>query len=276
MRVINPVDVLLWTFRRSPADVVRLYNALADVMRLATCGSGMNFGLWDGRCPNPLSAQRRMAEYFGEVAELGGARTVADVGSGMSGPASVWKGLYPNARIVCVDINRRTLGFVEAGFDAINCTSTQLPLVGHMADRVLALESAQHFRPLGAFTSEAARILRPGGVFCMAIPVAGRNYTASGLGLLWAMWSSEHYTIPHVRKSVHTAGFKVVAEDLVGSRVYGPLAKYYVDHRDELRRRITAAYPGYVESILHRSMIDMQRASRRGMIDYMVVKCRLE
>jgi len=44
MVAIDPFEVLLWTFRRNEKDVVNLYNALSDVMRLTTGGDMLNFG----------------------------------------------------------------------------------------------------------------------------------------------------------------------------------------------------------------------------------------
>jgi len=44
--VIDPIELLLWTFRRNEKDVVNLYNALSDVMRLSTGGDMLNFGYW--------------------------------------------------------------------------------------------------------------------------------------------------------------------------------------------------------------------------------------
>lgn len=275
MNTINPLDVLLWTFRRSPADVVRLYDALSGVMRLATGGNSLNFGLWSDKCADPISAQTHMAEYFSGMADLPEARVAADVGSGLSGPASVWRRQSPGTRLVCIDINRRSLGTAGAAADLVNGSSTQLPLADGTVDRVLALESAQHFRPLERFAAESARVLTPGGIMCMAVPVAGTNYHPAKLGSLLLTWSSEHYRPDLVRKSAESAGFSIVFEEMVGDRVYEPLAAYYLENQKDLRARIVSKYPGYVESLLHRSIIDMKKASEQNIIDYLMIKCAL-
>ncbi len=141
-------------------------------------------------------------------------------------------------------------------------------------DRVLALESAQHFRPLARFASEAARVLSPEGILCLAIPVAGPRYAKHRLGMLWLTWSSEHHTMSVVRESVASAGLRLLSEERVGHLVYGPMAEYYLKNRYVLRGRIRSGYSGYVESLLHRSILDMRRASERGVIDYVIVKCK--
>lgn len=275
MNTINPLDVLLWTFRRSPADVVRLYDTLSGVMRLATGGNSLNFGLWSDKCADPISAQTQMAEYFSGMAALPEARVAADVGSGLSGPASVWRQQSPGTRLVCIDINRRSLGAAGADADLVNGSSTQLPLADGTVDRVLALESAQHFQPLERFAAESARVLTPGGIMCMAVPVAGTNYHPAKLGSLLLTWSSEHHSIELVKKSVKSAGFTIAFEDMVGDKVYEPLARYYLKNQKDLRARIVSEYPRYVESLLHRSVLDMWKASERKIIDYLMIKCVL-
>ncbi|NNL53161.1 MAG: methyltransferase type 11, partial [Nitrosopumilus sp.] len=46
---INPLQLLLWTFRRNEKDVVNLYSTLSPVMQIATGGSMLNFGYWSSK-----------------------------------------------------------------------------------------------------------------------------------------------------------------------------------------------------------------------------------
>ncbi len=271
--MINLLDVVRWTFRRSPSDIIRLYNSLSGVMVTATGGASLNFGLWSDDCVEPLLAQDNMARHFGRMADLDTASVVADVGCGRGGPAKIWQQLYPDFDIIGVDVNRR--GLVEAKrLDlAVNALSTSLPLANNSMDRVLALESAQHFRPLSVFTSEAARVLKPGGILCMAIPVVGRQYHISRLGMLWLTWTSEHYNVSTIHEAIKASGLHIQYEEMVGPMVYLPMANYYMNNRDILQERITATYPRYVESILYRSILDMRRASTQDVIEYMIIKC---
>ena len=243
-------------------------------MRLSAGGHSLNFGLWSESCAEPLSAQENMARHFGAAADLGAAGMAVDVGCGRAGPARVWHDAYPKTQIVGVDINRRSLE--EAAFlpCTLNATSTLLPLADGSVDCVMALESAQHFRPLSGFAVEAQRVLRPGGVLCMAVPVVGPKYRIGRLGLLWLTWSSEHYAATTVRHSILSSGLQILHEEFVGDMVYVPLADYYLDNRDSIGRRITSKYPRYVESLLHRSMLDMKGAAEKKVIEYMIVKCR--
>ena len=271
--MINLLDVARWTFRRSPSDIIRLYNSLSGVMVTATGGASLNFGLWSDDCVEPLLAQDNMARHFGRMADLDTASVGADVGCGRGGPAKIWQQLYPDFDIIGVDVNRQGLVESKRLDSAVNALSTSLPLANNSMDRVLALESAQHFRPLSVFTSEAARVLKPGGILCMAIPVVGRQYHISQLGMLWLTWTSEHYSVSTIHEAIKASGLHIQYEEMVGPMVYLPMANYYMNNRSILQERITATYPRYVESILYRSILDMRRASTQDVIEYMIVKC---
>ncbi len=273
--IIHPKDILLWTFRRKPQDIVRLYNELSGIMCLATGGTSLNFGLWDNKCNDPLAAQHNMATYAERVAELHNNMKVADVGCGFADPARIWRERVPDLHVTCVDVNYRTLSNSRSGTDMVNGSAMNIPLASHSVDVVLALESAQHFYPLSSFATESARILKSGGMACLFIPIIGGNYTVSKLRTLYLTWSSERYDSSTVRQSMRSAGFKIIYENMVGSQVYEPLAAYYMKHRHYIRQRILSQYPGYVEWILYRSLQDMKWASEHNVIDYMIMKCKI-
>ena len=78
---INPIDVFLWTFRKNEKDVVNLYNTLSPVMQIATGGSMLNFGYWDNSSVSPIMAQNKLCDLVGNMAELGSAKSLLDIGS---------------------------------------------------------------------------------------------------------------------------------------------------------------------------------------------------
>ncbi|WP_415280704.1 class I SAM-dependent methyltransferase [Candidatus Nitrososphaera sp. FF02] len=261
--------MLLWTFRRNEKDVVNLYNALSPVMTLATGGRMLNFGYWTENTTTPLEAQEKLCDIAGEMAELASARTVIDVGSGLGAPAAYWKSRYA-LDVSCVNINLEQLR-QSNGMPCANATSAALPFASESADRVIALESAQHFRPLARFCREAARVLQRGGILTVAIPVVNRP-SLSKLGILSMTWSSEHYRASFVESAIKDAGLDVVETKMIGQSVYAPLADYYIQNRPRLRSLIMREYPGYLESILCRSMNKMKDVSQKGIIDYALVK----
>ena len=57
------------------------------------------------------------------------------------------------------------------GISFINSTSLALPFANHSIDRVISLESAQHFKPLSLFIEESWKILKFNGLLVIAIPV---------------------------------------------------------------------------------------------------------
>ena len=277
MVTINPLDVFLWTFRRNETDVVNLYDSLSPVMQIATGGLMLNFGYWTDKIKEPVSAQKNLCDLFGKLAELETANTALDVGSGLSAPAIFWRNLYEKLNLYCVNINYNQLHFSgpEKNLEFINSTSTKLPFADNSVDRVLALESSQHFKPLEDFISESKRIMKKSGIFVLALPVICSDVSIRQLGILKFTWSSEHYDINLVKKLITSKGFTITDERLIGKHVYDPLADYYVNNRKFLKKSIKQKYPDFVEKILYKSILKMKKASEEQIIDYIILKCKL-
>jgi ubiquinone/menaquinone biosynthesis C-methylase UbiE len=274
---INPLDIFLWTLRRNEKDVVNLYNTLSPVMQLATGGSMLNFGYWDDENSDPISAQKNLCSYFAKMAELETAKTIIDVGSGLSAPAIFWRNNFQNLSINCVNINHSQLLYSgsQRNIEFINSSSTKLPFSKNSVDRVLALESAQHFKPISEFISESKRVLSDSGLLVLAIPVTVNTSSISKLGILKFTWSSEHYSLEQIRHVITLGGFTISEEKLIGPSVYDPLADYYLQKRNQLKELILQQYPQYVETLLFKSIKKMKKASKEKIIDYVLLKCHL-
>jgi ubiquinone/menaquinone biosynthesis C-methylase UbiE len=247
-------------------------------MQFATGGSMLNFGYWSSQHSEPLSAQNNLCTVFANLAELSSSKHVVDVGSGLSAPSKFWRDTFPNTFFYSVNINFKQLSFPgpQKNIEFINSTSTKLPFIDNSVDRVLALESAQHFKPLSNFISESKRILTKSGLLVMAIPVTTGNSSFRKLGVLKFTWSSEHYSLDYLKKLILSNGFSISDEKLIGSNVYDPLTDYYTEHRAELKKSILKNYPQYVEKILFKSLQKMKKASQEQIIDYVLLKCHLE
>ena len=274
---INPLDVFLWTLRRNEKDVVNLYNTLSPVMQLATGGSMLNFGYWNDENSDPISAQKNLCSYFAKMAELESAKTIIDVGSGLTAPAIFWRDNFENLSINCVNINYSQLLHSDSqrNIELINSSSTKLPFSKNSVDRVLALESAQHFKPISEFISEAKRVLTDSGLLVLAIPVTVNTSSISKLVILKFTWSSEHYRLDQIRDLITSGGFTISEEKLIGSYVYDPLADYYLQKRNQLKQLILQQYSSYVETLLFKSIQKMKKASQEKVIDYALLKCHL-
>ena len=275
---INPLDVFFWTFRKNEKDVVKLYNTLSPVMQIATGGNMLNFGYWSSENSDPISAQENLCTVFGNLSELSTAKNVLDVGSGLSAPSQFWRDSYPNLNLYDVNINFKQLSFLKdkKHIEFLNSTSTKLPFMDNSVDRVLALESAQHFKPLDDFISESKRVLTKSGFLIMAVPITLKNSSLSKLGLLKFTWSSEHYSLDYLKNLIFSNGFKITDETLIGSNVYDPLADYYVKNRKLLSSKILQHYPGYMEKILYNSLLKMKKSSQEKIIDYVLLKCTID
>ena len=278
---INPIEIALWTFRRNEKDVVNLYNTLSPVIQLAVGGDMLNFGYWDKKDTSPIDAQNRLCDKIGKIAELNSANSLLDIGSGLSSPAIMWARLYPNIDISCLNINYTQLQLAKKNvkekipnsvIHEINSTSTMLPFSTNSVERIIALESAQHFKPFYNFISESHRVLKKDGIFTFAIPVVKKNSSIKNLGILALTWSSEHYTQDFVISKT-TRKFKLIEKIEIGSDVFESLTNYYVKNRNMLKNKILTQYPSYVENILFKSLLKMKKASREELIDYLLIKC---
>ena len=277
MITLNPFDVFLWTLRRNEKDVVNLYNTLSPVMQVATGGSMLNFGYWDDTHKDPISAQENLCSIFANMAELDSAQFALDVGSGLSAPAIFWRNRYEHLFLTCVNINRSQLSFCgrEKNIEFTASSSTLLPFAESSVDRILALESAQHFKPLSKFVSESRRVLSSSGILAMAIPVVMKSASISKLGILKFTWSSEHYGIENIRNVINNSGFRITEEIMIGSSVYEPLANFYLENHNELKKLILKQYSPFVESVLFRSIQKMAQASKNKIIEYVLLKCKI-
>ena len=208
----------LWTFRRNENDVVNLYNTLSPVMQLATGGNMLNFGYWHKEDISPVNAQNRLCNKIGELAELESANSLLDIGSGLSAPAIIWAKLYPDVNISCLNINYIQLQLAKkiveektpnSMINEINSTSTMLPFSTNSLERIIALESAQHFKPFHDFISESYRVLKKNGILTFAMPVIKNNSSVKKLGILALTWSSEHYKQDFVISKT-TKKFKII------------------------------------------------------------------
>ncbi|MDQ4073620.1 MAG: class I SAM-dependent methyltransferase [Thermoproteota archaeon] len=312
-------ELILSVFRRNEIDVVNLYNSFSRLMQIISGGSMLNFGFWDADTKNPLDAQYNLSSIIAEFASLHGACTVIDAGSGFSAPALHWNSKYKNATIICININFRQLkesfavnasnassspppvpdintSLSESQFSKpfadsrvnknlvrLNSTSTMLPVKSNSVDRVIAFESAHHFRPIEQFIKESKRTLKRSGFLVLAIPVITNSSSpprllslplSVKLGLLSVTWASEHYNSEQVKSIVKTQGFQIEEIKYIGSNVYIPLARYYVENRKELRGKIIKEYPKVLESIIYKSLLKMEKVSQKGVIEYMLLKAR--
>ncbi len=277
---LNLFNIFLWTIRRNENDIVNMYDSLSPMMQITTNGDMLNFGHWDKVSTTPLSAQNHLCDIVAELTEFNTAQTLVDVGSGLLGPAKKWKNDFPEIKIFSININYLQLkNSKNISYDRIvrlNSTSRLLPFANNSVDRIVALESAQHFKKLDEFINESKRILNSDGILVLAIPVVTDEVsTIKDLGILSLTWTSEHFTLDHITSEIKKSGLNIEKIRMIGENVYSPMADYYIANRESLKKNILTKYPNYVEKILFNSIRKMKQVSENKIIDYALIKCKI-
>ena len=277
---LNPLNIIFWTFRRNEKDVVNLYNTLSPVMQLAVGGDMLNFGYWENGSTTPIAAQQALCSKVGKLGELDSAKNMIDVGSGVAGPARFSANEYPELDIICVNTNFTQLQNAVSGknlerINQHNSTSANFPFASDSIDRVIALESAQHFKDFDNFISESKRVLKNNGILVIAIPVARKfENSLMKLGILSFTWSSEHYSTDFIKTKLKDHNLEIMEIDSIGEKVYSPLTKFYTQNRKEIKQNLNSVFPSYLEKILYKSLLKMKEVSESKTIDYVLIKCR--
>ena len=294
MILINPFNALLWGVRRNQRDVINLYSFLSPLMSITTGSHMLNFGYWSDGIDKPLEAQENLCKITGKLAELDSAKALVDVGSGLSSPAIFWKDEYPLLEIYCININHHHLIFANKlkeqhfiqknssknlnDIYLFNSTAIKLPFNKQSIDRLIALESAQHFKPLPEFVQEVRYILKREGIFVIAIPVITnllnpiKNLVK--LGILSFTWASEHYVLDDILNILKCEKFEIIEILSIGSLVYEPLSEYYIKNRKIHMKAITSEYGSLLEHILFKSILKMDKLSKEKIIDYVIIKLK--
>ncbi|MGN6630807.1 MAG: class I SAM-dependent methyltransferase [Nitrososphaeraceae archaeon] len=315
--------VPLWIFRRNESDIINCYNFLTPFVVRATGGTMLNFGYWGEKTINPNEAQIDLCKIVGEFAQFQSAKNIVDIGSGFSAPALYWNSLYKHLNTICLNVNflqlKRAIGLVkgsktdnnlinsESNHLALSCvnqsmtnnisvlngTAKQLPFKDQSIDRVIALESAQHFRPLIQFIQESRRILNEDGLLILVLPVLTTTTISKfeeikRLGLLSFTWASEHYEIELIKSLVKNSGFRIIDIRHIGDNVYRPVADYYAKNRHRIKDMLLSEmicssisqYPKRLlfklsEHLIYRSALKMKDVSQKGYIDYVLIKAKI-
>ncbi len=293
MKLINPIDAILWGIRRNQRDVINLYSSLSPLMSITTGSNMLNFGYWSDGINNPIKAQENLCNIIGKLAELESAKTLLDVGSGLSSPALFWKNEYSLLEIYCININYPHLIFAnklkeqffvekningnfKSDISLFNSTAIKLPFKKESIDRIIALESAQHFKPFIDFIRDVKYILKKEGIFIIAIPVT-KNFLSPiqnlvKLGILSFTWASEHYVLKDILEMLSHENFNIIEIQNIGEFVYTPLSEYYIKNRKILLKKITSEYGSLLEYILFKSLVKMDKLSKAKIIDYVLIK----
>ena len=266
---ISPFEVLLWNFRHSGKDIIKIYSKFSPMMHFGADTQMLNFGMWKNST-SLADAQREMSEYVSGFGDFQTANKILDVGSGFCIPAQIWNQKFSNLEIHCMDLNFGELrNGINHTVSQVNCSAVEIPFTDNSFDRIIALESAQHFIPLEKFFAESRRLLRESGSLIMAIPVT--NHSFLRLGLLGITWLSKKYSKSYVYDVIKQAGFEIKKQESIGHLVYEPFANYYIQNRQELKEKLIQIYSTNVENLVFKSMKKMGQLSKNKIIDYILL-----
>ena len=142
----------------------------------------------------------------------------------------------------------------------------------------MAVESAHHFEPLEFFIRECKRVLVEKGWLIFTTPI--KSIMTEGLtdltkfGIVSLCMPSKSYQLENLESTITNGGFQIEDVLHIGSKVYEPLTNYYIQNRKMLRDRILKKYPSFVESLLYKSVLKTAEAYKKGILDYVLIKCR--
>ncbi|MGX5181651.1 class I SAM-dependent methyltransferase [Streptomyces avermitilis] len=226
-----------------PPAVQEAYGP-ADLSSMPLFGGGfINFGYWqDIDLDQPLSEHDRICSQqalyrhvLSAMAPTEGLRAL-EVGSGLGVGAAVALEEYGFAHVTGMDIHPQQLRRAEQANSALLARRPEQLLFAHGAaenmpfgdgtfDCVYSVEAAQHFRDLGAFAQETARVLRPGGravVTSFFVPDADPARAGRLAELLdtFATGLDVAHAVPLLTSSLERVGLTGVSVTSIGASVW--------------------------------------------------------
>ncbi|MFI6689851.1 class I SAM-dependent methyltransferase [Streptomyces sp. NPDC050485] len=226
-----------------PPAVQEAYGP-ADLGAMPLFGGGfINFGYWQGiDLDQPLTEQDRISSQeamyrhvLSSLAPVEGLRAV-EVGSGLGAGAAVALAEYGFAHVTGMDIHPQQLKRAERANSVLLArrpkrlcfargAAEDMPFGDGEFDCLYSVEAAQHFRDIGAFARETARVLRPGGRAVVAgffVPGADPARAGRLAELLetFATGLDVAHTIPSLVTSLEQAGLTGVRVTSIGASVW--------------------------------------------------------
>ena len=217
---------------RNPA--ARVYESLGSDCFLALAPGWLNLGLWEGPGTEAEAeaACRRLVQTVASALPAGG--VTVDVGNGLGTQDPLIAECVAPRRLIAMNIAEWQLA---AGRDRLRAAAAapvagdaaRLPLADGVADGLISVEAAFHFRSRRAFFAECYRVLRPGGVLSITDVSTERwprspAELASGLAQLrvFGLRPGAAMTAGQIAAAARTAGLVDVEVTRCGDRVIGP------------------------------------------------------
>lgn len=185
------------------AAVPPYFDFLIEAFRRGEVGRSVHLGHWnvtEGFDPDGppqkdefARAQDRLNAYLLEMAALRSRQSVLDVGCGFGGTLYAVNSHHDDMDLAGVNIDPRQLDLcrkiVPRNGNRLRweeADACKLPFPDASFDRVLCIEAMFHFSSRRAFFSEAARVLKPGGMLVasdIVLTPSGRQLQATDPGV---------------------------------------------------------------------------------------------
>jgi len=161
--------------------------------------------------PRPWSLPGLKLRYcLDDLRSVGG--SCLDVGCGAGAIAKAIKRERPDLSVCGVDVSRSAIARARAdpqGVDFRISTATRLPFADASFDAVTIFDVLEHLEQPETVLKEIARVLRPGGLFHIALPLEGQRGTIYPF-LAWLGWDGKRRHSGHIQ-AFDRAGFRRMA-----------------------------------------------------------------
>jgi SAM-dependent methyltransferase len=242
--------------RRDRADLV--YDVLGEKHLWSERTRYFNLGYWRN-AGGIDEASTHLVHLVGDSAALTSEDRVFDAGFGFGDQDIYWMRTFRPRHIDGVNVSARQVKrgrqLVEAaGFsDEITfwlADAAEPPFPDGCFDKIIALESAFHFRSREKFFTVARRLLRPGGTLVLADFVVGPRRTANFRAFLGMQLGSLAWQIPMCNllpietylAQLQTNGFQNIVASDITSDVIPPFTRY-IDSRLQERHPANDYHP---------------------------------
>jgi len=218
----------------------------------------MNYGLWDEENNNLFSANKKLAKFVFEKANIKSNKAkILDVGCGYGEQDMLWinemttNEINANANeshITAVDIsekqiseaierrNQRNIGEKQLTFEVCDAMKLDEKYEPNQFDVVFSLESAFHYSDRPKFFANVNSVLKDNGVFVISDILLNKNYKQSIINDLFLKIFSDFLHIPKQnlidqdewKQQLTNAGFEIVEHNDITAQTFGPYYKHFM------------------------------------------------
>jgi len=220
----------------------KYYEVVASRPLLTKETHYMNMGYWKDSPKSLDEACEALARFMGDFGNFSPEDRILDAGCGFGDQDIYWASHHSPREITGVNISRIQVEFAQRRIQELGLqnritihlgSATSLPFADASFDKVVALESAQHFGTREDFFWEAHRVLRSGGRIYTSdiIPLPGADIGAFALKAM-ALNEDNWYPREVYQQKLRDAGFTNARVTSVRDVVLQPF-KYFTDRVTE-------------------------------------------